>query len=998
MSPESLQNPKHRVRAVLLRSLPLLAVAGFIAWLVVHGMRPSEDDLVRKARLALSQERCAEARDLAERALELSPDSTVALLVAGDAERASENLAAAVDYYERIQSQEAAEWGPARWHAGETLLRLGRATAAEKQFRRLLSAQPDHLQANLQMTKLLAAECRRREAVPFVLELFRQGRVDVDLLSLLSLDDGGVLDLKLLHRCRDADPSDARVLTGLACAARSAHDADGAIRLLHRAIELEPDFIEGRAKLGRALWETMRETEFAAWLSQQGPEADNHPLIWTLRGLWEQRQDRRRTAIRCFWEALRRDPNDQIANYRLAKLLETIGRKKQAAPFLKRSVALARLIQLRDALLNTEQTSLEPIRRVVVQLESLGRLWEAWGWCRVALRIAPSAGWFADAAGRLRSQLSNETILTPATFNPAEQIDLSEFSRPSHTLQKPVPATAATAAKDAQERTAISFRDDAAAAGLAFRYFNSPSRPGAGQKMYEFNGGGCAVLDYDGDGLPDLYFTNGCRWPVRENRFDHLDRLYRNVGDGTFRDVTQQAGLAENRFSLGVTVGDFDNDGFPDLYAANIGPNRLYRNNGDGTFSDVTGTAGVGDPRWSTSCLMADLDGDGHPEIYSVNYLEGADVFHRVCAHADGTPRMCMPFHFPGSQDQLYQNLGDGRFENVTSKSDITVPNGRGLGIVAADWTGDGRLSLFVANDTVANFFFINRTKAGGRLRFSEQAVLSGVALNRNGQAEGCMGIAAGDAFGDGRLSLYVTNFYQETNTLYRCTGGPTFEDVTRSAGLAGPSLPMLGFGTQFLDADLDGHLDLILTNGHIDDYRKYGRPYRMRAQFHRNRGDGRFEELFASKLGPFFAGKRLGRGLARVDWNRDGREDAVISHLDGPVALLTNTTGNAGNFLALRLRGVACSRDAIGTSVQVRLGKRTLVRQLTAGDGYQASNERRLVFGLGAASRIDTVAVRWPSGRVQQFAPSAVNREFIAIEGRQQLHELPNGFHRAIP
>ncbi|MCH8829834.1 MAG: CRTAC1 family protein, partial [Planctomycetes bacterium] len=582
--------------------------------------------------------------------------------------------------------------------------------------------------------------------------------------------------------------------------------------------------------------------------------------------------------------------------------------------------------------------------------------------------------------------LDDDTPLTLA--NPANSIDLRDFPLPG-----PLSGLAAGNSKPADPSSAVSiaFRDDAANVGLSFQYFNSGSRPGNGQKMYEFNGGGCAVLDYDGDGLPDLYLTQGCRWPVMPDQREHLDRLFRNLGNGKFRDVTAEAGLQENRFSLGVAVGDFDNDGFDDLYVSNIGRNRLYRNRGDGTFHDVTERAGVGDPRWSTSCLMADLNGDGLPDLYSTNYLQGHDVFTRVCRHKDGNPRMCMPFNFDASPDQLFLNQGNGRFENVTEKCGIAAPNGEGLGVVAADWTGDGKLSVFVANDVVANFFFVNHTKdAGGPPRFFEQAVVAGLAYNRDGRAEGCMGIAAGDIDGNGTVDLFVTNFYRESNTLYRLTAPLAFEDLTREAGLALSGTPMLGFGAQFLDADLDGRADLILTNGHVDDYRNYARPYRMPAQFHRNLGGGRFQELSAKKLGPFFAKKHLGRGLALIDWNRDGREDVVISHLDAPVALLTNITTETGHFLAVRLRGVRCSRDAIGTAVTVETVSGRQVRQLTAGGGYQASNERRLVFGLGKDDRVRKLTIRWPSGTVQQYDDLTADRELTFVENVQRAFSSP--------
>jgi len=334
---------------------------------------------------------------------------------------------------------------------------------------------------------------------------------------------------------------------------------------------------------------------------------------------------------------------------------------------------------------------------------------------------------------------------------------------------------------------------------------------------------------------------------------------------------------------------------------------------GDGTFEDVTGISGTGDPRWTYSCVIADLNGDSLPDIYSVNYLESNDVYERICRHRDGLPRLCMPFQFDGAQDQLYLNLGDGRFENVTGTAGIQHKDGKGLGIVVADFTDDNQPDIFVANDTVANFLFVNQSATSpGTLAFADEGVIRGVAFNGSGKAEGCMGVAVDDADGDGRLDLFVTNFHQETNTLFLQSGPGLFKDQTTRSGLAANSLPLLGFGAQFLDADLDGAPDLIATNGHIDDLSAYGRPYKMRTVLYWNQGSGQFREVPARVAGEFFQAEALGRGMAKWDWNRDGREDVTVSFLDRPAALLTNTTRTTGHFIALTFSGKQSSRDAL--------------------------------------------------------------------------------------
>jgi hypothetical protein len=619
---------------------------------------------------------------------------------------------------------------------------------------------------------------------------------------------------------------------------------------------------------------------------------------------------------------------------------------------------------------------------VAQHMEGLGRYWEATGWCQLTMRLDPQARWPLQMQQRFHPVIAECKTLTIDSFNPAFQVDLSHHPLPQWSRQSDTEAT--PLARGPLVKAAASFRDDAATVGIDFTYFNSADPSVPGQQMYEFSGGGVAALDYDVDGWPDVYFTQGCHWPVNESDLTHLDRLCRNNSGMHFEDVTELTGIIESRFGQGLAAGDYDNDGFPDLYVGNIGGNRLFHNNGDGTFTDVTASLGPDPGRWTTSCAMADLNGDGFADIYAANYLEGPDIFTRMCQHKDGVARMCAPFDFDGSQDQFLLNRGDGTFVDATSASGFQVPHGKGLGVVAADFNGSGQLSLMIANDLVPNFYFQNQTSSrGAPPTFVEHGFISGLALNVDGQAQGSMGIAVDDWNHDGRLDLFVTNFLKEGSTLYRQMDRDSFQDDTAAAGLLQPSLITLGFGTQSLDGDLDGSPDLLVTNGHVDDHRAYGQPYPMPTQYYHNIENGRFVEGKTDELGSFFATPHLGRGLARLDWNRDAREDAVVSHLHEKAALLTNTTSPHGHFLAIHLRGVKCERDAIGTTVTVKSQLGARVRQLTAGDGYQASNQRLLVFGLGDNTAFEELQIHWPSGLQQSFPSLPVDCELLIVEGR---------------
>jgi len=581
--------------------------------------------------------------------------------------------------------------------------------------------------------------------------------------------------------------------------------------------------------------------------------------------------------------------------------------------------------------------------------------------------------------------------LLVATLAAAAVIAMSlRFARtPAPRVERPAPEQGRAAPSTAEPKSPVRF--ETADAGIDFRDFNSPDPATPGARMFEFTGGGVGAFDYDADGRPDLHFTQGCRWPPDPDQREHLDRLFRNLGD-RFIDVTDSANLVEPGFSQGPACGDFDGDGFADLYVANIGPNRLFRNNGDGTFTDVTAPSGLSAgplaDAWTASAAVADFNRDGLPDLFDVTYVEGDDVYDRICDH-DGVPRVCSPTVFHGQPDRLLLNRGDGTFTDVSTIAGIDAPDGTGLGILVADFDDSGRLSVFVANDERPNHFYGNETPTPGDLpSFRECAVETGLAFDRNGHALACMGVAAGDADADGRLDLFVTNYVDEFNTLYRRRPDGTFEDDTRPAGLAEPSLKMLGFGTQFLDADLDGHEDLVVANGHIDDFTHAGYAYRMRPQFFHNLG-GRFTEVPADATGPYFSRELLGRGLARLDWNGDGRDDFAVSHLDDPAALLTNVSEPAGKSASFCLVATRSARDAIGTIVTVRAAGRSVVKQLTAGDGYAASNERKLIFGLGDADGVDSVAVRWPSGATETFSASADGTEWLIVEGRDRTLRL---------
>ncbi len=541
------------------------------------------------------------------------------------------------------------------------------------------------------------------------------------------------------------------------------------------------------------------------------------------------------------------------------------------------------------------------------------------------------------------------------------------------------------------QESQIRFNDVAEAAGIRFQH-HSPLSPE--RHIHLFMGSGLAWTDYDRDGRPDLFFCQGRAWNKNDNDTQHKptrsNQLFRNLRDGTFTDVTQAAGFADVRYSMGVAVGDYDNDGFSDLYVSNFGRNAFYRNNGDGTFTEQAAKLGLDDERYGASCTWADIDGDGNLDLFVVNYLKIDRNNYPLCHHKEAGLKLaasCHPRYLPAEFDILYHNEGDGRFTDVSQQSGLRKGQARqGLGIIAADLDGDNDVDFYVANDSVPNQLWVNQ----GDGTFRDRGILSGTAVNRTGRWEAGMGVVAGDVDGDGRFDLFVTNYFRETNTLYRNEGANFFLDVTDEVGLAAPSRLVLSFGTSLLDADNDGWLDLFVANGHVQDrFERFGRnePFAQLPQFFRNDRGRRFQEV-SRKVGDYFRRKVVGRGSAAADFDRDGRCDLAVLHLNGAAALLRNESESIGKSLQVQLVGISSNRDAIGAVVEVTVGKRRLLRSRIGSSSYLSCDEGPLLIGIGESRTVDRLSVRWPSGRREHWPAVPADGPAVPADGPLRLIE----------
>jgi len=629
---------------------------------------------------------------------------------------------------------------------------------------------------------------------------------------------------------------------------------------------------------------------------------------------------------------------------------------------------------------------------MVEALQRLGRNWEAWAWLRLITQAQEDAGLASDATAEITEAIGRE--LNPKT--PWIKVD-DELVRLKGSKQWPLPNWNSLEIKPreiadgSRDSKHVRFETVGEAAGLRFSYFNGTQRPSSAPRLYEVDGGGVGVLDYDADGWPDLWFTQGNASPDNNDLF-MKDGVFRNLSDGKFSNVTFAARISETGFSQGIAVGDLDNDGFDDVIVANIGANRWFRNQGDGTFEELQVGNETANQVWTASVLLADVNGDGLPDCYEVNYLAGKHLFTRDCPDLHGHLGVCPPLMFDAELDRLWINRGDGTFEDASDVAGVSKVAGRGLGIVTLRDDSHSKFpSLFVANDVTENFLFRHaESQAQANTTLDEIALVQGTAVDSDGRPQASMGIAADDFNGDGKLDFFVTNFYDDWNTLYLQQDAGLFVDATRGSGLGEPSLLMLGFGTQGVDANLDGNPDLVVANGHLVNDVHHRVPYRMLPQFFLNRGNAQFDEIPAKSLGNYFTRVRLGRGLALIDFDRNGREDFAVTHLYEPVELVANRTETQNHYLTLKLRARTSSRDAFGAKVTVVTENGTRIRELVAGSGFQAANERQLIFGVGNSTDIQQLTIDWPSGLSQEFSVSAVDSAWFAVEGWPKLVSDP--------
>ena len=873
-----------------------------------------------------------------------------------------------------------------------------RVVAAEERALKLLERKPDDYETNRFLAALLDLQGRRFESSLIMQKLVRFSPLDMTNL-VLAIDTvkpvaGDELSLKKLEQ----NPTEIRLKSSLAFGALYEKKPELAQTLFGEILQVDRSVPALWIGLGLSLIDQEKWSELSDWF-QQAPKTGMEPFpdYWRAMGLWFLHQNKHQDAAKCFTKSLELDPMNHLAAGHLAQTLAILGDTSGAAiaerAFQETQLANRNLNYCRDGNRRSEW-----MLQIADTLESRGRVLEATLWREFNERsINPNSTQIKELES-LRSRLSQSgpALLQTRLERPSEsypEIDWKSLSLSLNSANSPTNSSSESLGKSGRVQAKLGWTDVAKELHADILYRNGDDPKTLGMQTYQSNGAGAGVIDYDRDGWPDLFVLQGGSDP-RVPASNDPNVLLRNFAGSDFRNVTNAARLDQRGYGQGVAVGDWDQDGLADLFVLNFGQNQLLRNQGDGTFEAIAIELMKRDianhPVWSVSGAIADINGDGLPDLVEVNYASGIDVITHLCISKEKVPQVCRPTEFPASEDFIYLSDGQGGFSLANQDWNLPMQDGRGLGLIVGNLDRKHGNDIYIANDMSANNLYLSAQdpKRPGRFLVADEAVRRGCAVDNQGKPQASMGVGCADIDRNGTLDLFMTNFIDEYNALYLQNATGFFSDASRRYRLIDPKKKTLGFGAQCLDLDCDGWQDLMVVNGHVDDYRATGQPYTMRPEVFLQR-DAVFAQQPNESLGEFFTKEYLSRSLGLWDFNCDGLVDCYITHLDHPMSILKNQTITDGAWFSIELTGTQSERDAIGAMVTVRVGQETWVHQRLAGNGFECSNEDFIHLGLGVASNIDSLEIAWPSGLISRWENIAVNSRYRAVEGQTELAEV---------
>lgn len=944
---------------------------------------------LRRAYSAFAQQEHAATELIRQHMARFPEDPTGIYLAAEAAAKASEHERA-IELYQKLPRDDS-QWEVLADHGLSRRYRvLGMMLEEERCLRNILSIDPFHGDANHRLGHLLQVQGRTWESVEPFMSQIRRGKCRGDeLMGVATTERFFRADEDIAYAVSRSRVTEAISMLGNARELLFANRNDEAEILLRKIVRETPQLGESQGRLGRIIVERGNTSDFMTWRASLPEAARHHPEVWFVHGLQARRSGMIEGAIFCFHQAIQLSPNHLPSNAQIAACLELAGDSKAAQIFKRRVEALSEL----ETVLNLLRASIDQglILKAADRLAELHRFWEAAGWLYVSSLLQfPEDPDHPAALVRQWIEAAKSDPQQNAGFSKMlATLELDRFAEPDWARLSPdVRPTEDSSTQNQHVLPQLLLSDDAGSLGIDFHYYEGTRYEERLQHIFNVVGGGVAAIDFDHDGWTDLHLAQGNDWRNLNQEPTRFDALYRNIRGQEFVELAVTANLLEPGFSHGICAEDFDLDGFTDLYVCNLGANRLYRNNGDGSFEDVSEAAGVAGNEWSIGSIMTDLSGDDLPDLYVGNYTKLLETAEKICLNAVGAQMACTPDVLMAESDRLYLNLGDGSFRDITDRSEIRENSGRALGMIAWDFSGNGRTSVFVANDTSANFYFENTgTDQEGVPIFREEGVLRGLAFDADGNAQASMGVAAGDADNDGRIDLFITNFSNESNTFYSQGPDGSFSDLTRQRNLRDFGYHMLGFGTQFVDLDGDGWDDLFATNGHVDKSTIEPEGEKMQPQVFYNLRGGSFREIPRDSLGEFFQSKYLGRGVATLDWNRDGKSDLAVTHLHSQFSLVTNHSSWKSTPLRIQLIS-SPGRTAVGARVRVRIADQDFYRLSIAGDGYMTTNEAQLSFAVPIDAEISELEVAWPNGKTQSWDVDEVSGSITLVQDRTQIYQ----------
>lgn len=934
----------------------------------------SPQERLRLAQQYFANDNAVNAQALLRPLLISQPADPQVLLLAAKCANATGQRSDAYQLLESIDDTNTQVLADALWLSAHWLAEEDQYDAAQQKLYRLLDLQLYTNRVHRRLAQWLNFQGLRHQAAKHLRELAKNGDIsEIELFAMNTYSDPFI----------DESQSRQHVRVGFSAAAL----ANAKVQRLEGKLESSRALVEQLATAfprstpiaafrGRIYAELQNDEKLREWIAALPPGMDREPEYWSALGNWMQRTGKHREAVRCFAEAVLRDETDRFSYLALARSLTVLDNQRLA------ELAMQRYMLLEEAAAIARKIGRAPgtyqdLMQMAKILDQLNRPWEAMGWRSIA-RSATEAEGSPSKASQLDGQSLVATTVAKNRFLTLG-MDLSQWPLPTFEQSTVIQDTPPDTAEAATTSRRIALQDVARDVHLTFQYDNGDDLNDQSTLLHQMTGGGIGVIDFDRDGWPDLYFTQAGGKAFHSDG-SKPNQLFRNIDGRHFQDVTRSTHTDDEGYGQGIAVADLNQDGFSDLVIANIGPNVLYLNNGDGTFARKSLGAADAPGDWTTSIACGDLSGDGLPEILEVNYVDDGTAMTIAC-----TPQrdICNPSVFRPAGDHVWKITADGTIVSWDGCQDMAGKPNYGFAAVIANFDAIAGNDVFIANDTGYNHFWASqRDDRQSEAVLSEVAHVLGCSSGLLGQQQGCMGVAYGDFDRNGHLDLHVTNFWDQPADLYMQNSSGLFVNSSVSRGLYEHSQATVGWGTQAADFDRNGWLDLAILNGHLMDYRQRGRPYQMRPQLFI--GDANGFRLHVSEAGSgddYWMTPTLGRSLAILDWNVDGKPDLAAGHLDLPAALLQNNTPSE-NYIQFELMGVTSERDAVGAKLTVTCGDESWISFVVGGHGFLCSNEQVVDFGINANRKIDQLKVSWPSGTEQIFSGLVANNRYMIVEG----------------